>query len=155
MNHSIHTPYLNPVAPRVNTPYGALPTRVSEESFNRYFLPFLSLPLRGPKPKIPLWQMFNYILYQLHTGCQWHELPIVSDPGTGTREIHYISVWKWFRRWSSDRSLETAFTNSVWILQENKQLRLSRLHGDGTNTIAKKGAILLDILAGSIRKARR
>ncbi len=136
-------------------PYNHVPVRVSEKSFNRYFRPFLSLPERSRKPKVPLWKIFNYILYQLHTGCQWYELPIDRNAHTGKPEIHYTSVWKWFRRWGNDRSLEVAFVNSVKELRDRKKLKLGQLHGDGTNTVAKKGVKSLGILATNIRKVVR
>ena len=135
--------------------YNHLPVRVSEKQFNRFFLPFLSLPQRSRDPKVPLWKIFNYILYQLHTGCQWEQLPIKTDPNTGKKEIHHVSVWKWFDRWSGDGSFEKAFINSVKELKDKKKLRLSKLHGDGTNTVAKKGAVLLAIPAISTRKAAK
>jgi hypothetical protein len=144
-----------PKTKRSITPYNHLPVRVSEQMFDRYFLPFLSLPERGPTPKIPLWKIFNYILYQLHTGCQWHELPIAANPSTGKPEISFTSVWKWFDRWSKDRSFEVAFINSVKELRDRKKLRLKRLHGDGSNIVAKKGAKESDILATNIRKAAK
>ena len=133
--------------------YKHLPIKVSEKQFNRFFLPFLSLPARSRDPKIPLWEIFNYILYQLHTGCQWEQLPIKIEPGTGKKEIHHVSVWKWFDRWSGDGSFEKAFINSVKELKAKKKLRLSKLHGDGTNTVAKKGVVLLAIQATNTKKA--
>ena len=42
-------------------------------------------------------------------------------------------------RWSDDGSLEQAFIASVRHLADQHQLDLSVLHGDGTNTVAKKG----------------
>jgi Transposase DDE domain len=42
-------------------------------------------------------------------------------------------------RWSHDGSLEQAFIASVRHLADQHQLDLSVLHGDGTNTVAKKG----------------
>src|SRR6266704_458957 len=42
-------------------------------------------------------------------------------------------------RWSDDGSLEHAFIASVRHLADQHQLDLSVLHGDGTNTVAKKG----------------
>jgi len=136
-------------------PYNHLPTKVSEKEFNRYFRPFLSMPARSRKPKIPLWKILNYILYQLHTGCQWASLPIKNDQHTGRGEIHYISVWKWFNRWSSDRSFEVAFVASVKLLSEKKKLRMKRFYGDGSNSVAKKGAKESVILATNTRKARK
>lgn len=133
--------------------YNHLPVKVTEKQFNQYFLPFLSLPKASRNPKIPLWKIFNYILYQLHTGCQWEQLPIKLDPNTGKKEIHHISVWKWFDRWSGDGSFEKAFINSVKELKDKKKLRLTKLHGDGTNTVAKKGAVLLAIPVISTKRA--
>lgn len=128
------------VGPKVKV-HNHLPIKVTEKQFNHFFLPHLSLPRHSRHPKIPLWRVFNYILYQLHTGCQWEQLPIKLDPNTGKREIHHISVWKWFDRWSGDGSFEKAFTNSVKELKDKNKLRLDKLHGDGTNTVAKKGAV--------------
>ena len=56
-----------------------------------------------------------------------------------SRAIHYTTVYKVFARWSDDGSLEQAFIASVGHLSEHHQLDLSILHGDGTNTVAKKG----------------
>ena len=49
------------------------------------------------------------------------------------------TVYKVFARWSDDGSLEHAFIASVRHLSDHHQLDLSILHGDGTNTVAKKG----------------
>ena len=57
----------------------------------------------------------------------------------GKAEIHYTTVYKVFARWSDDGSLEQAFIASVRHLADQNQLDLSILHGDGTNTVAKKG----------------
>jgi transposase len=119
--------------------FNKLPKQVSEKEFNQYFLPFLSLPKRSRKPKIELWKIFNYILYQMDTGCQWDKLPIRIDPITQKPEINYTSVWRWFDRWSNDKSFEKAFINSVRHLKQKKKLKLKRIHGDGTNSVAKKG----------------
>lgn len=121
--------------------YHTLPKQLTEKEFNTFFLPSLSLPSHGRHPKIPLYRMFNYILYQLDTGCQWDKIPITINPETGKKEIHPISVWKWFNRWSGDKSFEQAFIGSVQTLRDKKKLQLKRIHGDGTNSIAKKGGI--------------
>src|SRR5882672_11110786 len=42
-------------------------------------------------------------------------------------------------RWADDGSLEDAFIASVGHLADQKHLDLRVLHGDGTNTVAKKG----------------
>lgn len=119
-----------------------LPKQITEKQFKDFFLPHLSLPKRGRKPPIPLWRVFNYILYQMDTGCQWDKIPIKINPAMSKKEICYTSVWRWFDRWSGDGSFEKAFINSVRQLKDKGKLKLKRIQGDGTNSIAKKGAIL-------------
>jgi transposase len=51
---------------------------------------------------------------------------------------NYTTVYKVFACWSDDGSLEQAFIASVGHLSAHNQLDLSILHGDGTNTVAKK-----------------
>ena len=79
-----------------------LPKKVTDTEFNEFFLPHLSVPLRGFTSKIPLWKIFNYILHHLHTGCQWYRVPIETNPATGKKEIHYTRVFRWFSRWVSE-----------------------------------------------------
>ena len=57
-----------------------IPTSLTEEEFNQYAFPHLSTAKRGFVCKIDLYKLFNYILYRLHTGCQWSALPIERDP---------------------------------------------------------------------------
>lgn len=56
-----------------------IPTSVTEEQFRVHIRPYLSVAKRGFECKIPLYKVFNYILYRLHTGCQWDQLPIEPD----------------------------------------------------------------------------
>src|SRR6266446_3787872 len=58
-------------------------------------------------------------------------------------------------KWADDGSLWQAFVASVWHLAAEKQLDLTVLHGDGTNTVAKKGAMGLATRATNIRRATR
>jgi hypothetical protein len=69
---------------------------------------------------------------------QWKSLPVPKDPH-GNAAIHYTTVYKVFARWADDGSLEDAFIASVGHLAARNQLDLRVLHGDGTNTVAKKG----------------
>jgi hypothetical protein len=55
-------------------------TKVLTFSFEQYIRPCLSVAKRGYECSIPLYKVFNYILYRLHTGCQWERLPIDNDP---------------------------------------------------------------------------
>lgn len=57
-----------------------IPVSLSQEQFQTNVLPFLSVAQRGYVCSIPLYKVFNYILYRLHTGCQWAQLPIDADP---------------------------------------------------------------------------
>jgi transposase len=112
------------------------------------------MPKRGPKCKLGYYRVFNLILWLLYTGMQWKCLPVPTDP-TGKPAIHYTTVYKVFAKWADDGSLWQAFVASVRHLATEQQLDLSVLHGDGTNTVAKKGAMALATRATSTRKARR
>ena len=57
-----------------------IPISLTEEKFNEYINPYLSRARRGNVCSIPLYKIFNYILYRLHTGCQWEQLAIEADP---------------------------------------------------------------------------
>lgn len=63
-----------------------IPRSVTEEQFETYILPYLSQAKRGYVSKIPLVKIFNYILYQLHTGCQWARLPIETSPDSAPKK---------------------------------------------------------------------
>jgi hypothetical protein len=67
-------------------------------------------------------------------------LPIPHD-AQGKPAIHYTTIYKVFAKWADDESLWQAFVASVRHLAAEKQLDLTVLHGDGTNTVAKKGAM--------------
>jgi transposase len=115
-----------------------IPTSVTEEQFNEHIRPFISTAKRGYESKIPLYKIFNYMLYRLYTGCQWEEVPIGSMVGgSGQREISAAAVYYHFRKWSDDGSLERVWQHSVEAIKE--QLDLSVLNLDGSHTIAKKG----------------
>ena len=57
----------------------------------------------------------------------------------GKAAIYYTTVYKVFAKWVDDGSIAHAFVASVGHLSKHNQLDLSILHGDGTNTVAKKG----------------
>jgi transposase len=134
--------------------YNVIPVQLSAEEFEKFILPHLSLPKRGPQCKLGYHKPFNYILKVLYTGMQWKELPIDKGPD-GKVEIHYTGIFKLFARWGDDGSLEQAFIASVKYLDECQRLDLSLLHGDGSNTVAKKGAMKSATAATSTRKVKR
>ena len=131
-----------------------IPVQLSETEFTAFILPHLSMPKRGPKCKLGYHRVFNLILWLLYTGMQWKGLPVPTD-AHGTPAMHDTTVYKVFARWADDGSLWHAFVASVAYLSAEKQLDLRVLHGDGTNTVAKKGAMVLATRATSTRKARR
>ena len=85
---------------------------------------------------------------------QWKCLPIPRDTH-GKAAIHYTTIYKVFAKWADDGSLWQAFVASVRHLATEKQLDLSVLHGDGTNTVAKKGGMALGIRGTNTRRARK
>jgi hypothetical protein len=64
-------------------------------------------------------------------------------------------IYKVFAKWADDGSLWQAFIASVRHLAAEKQLDTSVLHGDGTNTVAKKGAMASATPAISTRRGRK
>jgi hypothetical protein len=120
---------------KINTCYNQLPTKVSQKEFNQFVKSYLSEGERGPSPKISYYKIFNYILYVLHTGIQWNKLV------TYRNEICWTNVYKHHNRWSRDGSYQRLFESSVDILNQQGKLDLSVLHGDGSNTVAKKGGL--------------
>jgi transposase len=117
---------------------GCASLRLSEPEFTAFISQHLSTPRRGPKCKLGYHCVFNLILWVLYTGMQWKCLP-VPRTADGKAEIHYTTIYRVFTRWSDDGSLGQAFIASVRRLAAHGHLDLNVLHGDGTNTVAKKG----------------
>jgi transposase len=134
-------------APVTNAATTPIPVQLSATECTACLFPHLSRPKRGPKGKIGYHRLFNLILWVLYTGMQWTCLPIPTGP-TGKPEIHDTNVYRAFAKWADDGSLQQAFIARVSHLSEEKPLDLSVLHGDGTNTVAQKGAM------GSATRAR-
>src|SRR5215831_18893150 len=87
-------------------------------------------------------------------GGMWKCLPIPT--GTeGKPAIHYTTIYKVFARWADDGSLWQAFIASVRHLAIAQHLDLHILHGDGTNTVAKKGAMASGTQGTNIRRKKR
>ena len=131
-----------------------IPVQLSEPEFSAFILPHLSMPKRGPKCKLGYHRVFNLILWLLYTGMQWKCLPVPPDPD-GKPAIHYTTIYKVFAKWAGDGSLWQAFVASVTHLAQEKHLDLSILHGDGTNTVAKKGAMASGTRGTNTRRGKR
>ena len=129
--------------------YNGIPKQVTLRDFNRYIKPHLSKRIKGPKPKLSSYKVFNYILYVLHTGIQWNQLR------TKRNELHWSNVYKWHNRWSKDGSYQKLFEASVIHLLDTDQLDTSQLHGDGSNTIVKKGETASDTQDTNIKKVKK
>ena len=131
-----------------------IPVQLSDSEFTAFILPHLSMPKRGPKCKLGYYRVFNLILWVLYTGMQWKCLPVPYDTD-GKPAIHYTTVYRVFAKWADDGSLWHAFVASVAHLAKEKHLDTSVLHGDGTNTVAKKGGMGLATRATNTRRARK
>lgn len=131
-----------------------IPVQLSAPEFEEFIFPHLSMPKRGPKCKLGYHRVFNLILWILYTGMQWKGLPVPTD-ADGKPAIHYTTVYKVFAKWADDGSLWQAFLASVAHLADAKKLDLRVLHGDGTNTVAKKGAMALGTRGTNIRRERK
>ena len=84
-----------------------IPTKITQEDFDYHIRPCLSTAKRGYESKVPLFKIFNYILYRLHTGCQWHQLPLAPDPHDPEKsEISYHAVYYPFT---------TIFASGAWM----------------------------------------
>ena len=118
---------------REKSVYNEIPKQVSRKDFNKYINPHLRKPMKGPKPKISFYKIFNYILYVLHTGIQWNQLK------TRRNELHWSNVYKRHNQWSKDGSYQKLLSASIINLKNTNQLDTSIIHGDGSNMVVKKG----------------
>ncbi len=114
-----------------------IPTQVTKVQFTRYIKPFLSAAKRGYESDMPLYKIFNLILYKLYTGCPWSALPIETDQD-GQPVMSYQVPYYHFRKWSRDGSLQRLFDASIITIKG--ELNLSELNLDGSHSAAKKGA---------------
>ena len=140
--------------PAKNAATTPIPVQLSDTEFTAFILPHLTMPKRGPKCKLGYHRLFNLILWVLYTGMQWKCLPVPHD-AHGKPAIHYTTVYRVFAKWADDGSLWQAFLASVQHLAVEKHLDTSVLHGDGTNTVAKKGGTGLGTRGTNTRRARR
>ena len=124
-----------------NRRYNKIPTVLKEDEFNEFVLPHLKKGARGPSKKLSSFKLFNYILYLMHTGCQWENISIKLDTA-GKPEIHYTNIYNAFKFWVKHGCFNKIFEASVARLFKAGMLDTDILHGDGTCTPAKKGEII-------------
>jgi transposase len=126
-----------------------IPVSLTEAQFIQFIEPHLTKAKRGYVSKTPLYQIFNYVLYVLHTGCQWQEIPIKRDAHDQPEMSWQVPRYH-FYKWSKDGSLDRLF--DAGILHIHYQLNLSVLNLDGSHSAAKKGAKMSPIKAAKRRK---
>jgi len=66
--------------PKRSSASSPIPTSLTEKQFDQHVRPNISVAKRGFECSIPMYKVFNDILYNLHTGCQWEMLLIEPDP---------------------------------------------------------------------------
>src|SRR5215813_8125746 len=116
-----------------------IPESVTQEQFEQSILPHLTTAKRGYVSKTPLVGIFNWILYRLHTGCQWKCLRVGKTPQAREQanQPSWQAVYDHWSRWSKDGSLEKVWQASIQAIQAD--LDLSQVNLDGSHVIAKKG----------------
>jgi hypothetical protein len=73
---------------------------------------------------------------------QWSELQDSVEKGEdGKAKLHYTSIFRHFSKWTAFNVFEKSHFAILKAADEIGELDLSQINGDGTNTIAKKGAI--------------
>lgn len=98
-------------------------------------VPYLPSTKRGFKPKAPLHEIVNAILYKLKTGVQWEYLPV--ETLFSVEKLHYKTVFGHYRKWC-----EQDVWKSCWIqLLKNNRTNIDLSSGDldGSHTTALKG----------------
>ena len=124
-----------------------IPTEATKGQFTRYIKPYLSTAKRGFESDMPLYKIFNLILYKLYTSCPWPALPIEKDEHDQPVMSYQVPYYH-FRKWSKDGSLQRLFDASIVSIRG--ELNLSELNLDGSHSAAKKGA-----KASAIKAARK
>lgn len=108
---------------------------LSKDMIELEIIPYLPETKRGFKPKVPLYEIVNAILYKLKTGVQWAYLPV--DSLFSEHKLHFKTVFGHYRKWCEEDVWKSCW---VRILKDNKpNLDLSSGDIDGSHTTALKG----------------
>ena len=108
---------------------------LSKDMIELEIIPYLPETKRGFKPKVPLCEIVNAILYKLKTGMQWAYLPV--DSLFSEHKLHYKTVFGHYRKWCKEDVWKSCW---VGILKNNKSsLDLSSGDMDGSHTTALRG----------------
>ena len=106
-----------------------------QDMIQTHIVQHLSQGSRGPKPRVPLWELVNAILYKLKSGCQWEMLPVKALIFSGS--VDYKTIFHHFRKWVKDGSWERAWYALTRAYKH--LLDLSTAQFDGTHSLAKRG----------------
>lgn len=108
---------------------------LDKDTIEEEIIPHLPKRKRGFKPKVPIYELINSILYKLKTGIQSKFLPVKQ------LFLGYIPSYKTifghYRKWCKEGVWRTCW---IAILKKNKlNIDLSSCDFDGSQTPAKKG----------------
>ena len=122
---------------------------LSKDMITFEIIPYLPIGKRGPKPKVPLVELVNAILYKLKTGMQWEFLPISSL--FECCSISYQTVFYHYRKWCKSGVWKSCW---IYLLSAYKsKLDLSSSDLDGSHTTALKGGEQVGYQGRKKRKA--
>jgi transposase len=94
--------------------------------------PYLPPPKKRGRPRAQDRRTINGVLYVLHTGCRWKDLP----PRYGSP----VTCWRRLSQWQTDGVWEHIWRSFLGALDEQGQLDWSRAFLDGSFVPNKKGS---------------
>ncbi len=75
-----------------------------------------------------MFKVFNDVLYFLHIGCQWKQLPTEPHPDhRDKKEISYHVVYDHYRKWRQDGSLKRVWEQSIFKKPSSHPFEVERL----------------------------
>jgi hypothetical protein len=116
-----------------------MPVQLSTPAFEVCIFPHLAMPQRGLKCTLGFYRVFHLIVWGLSTGRQWQCLAVPKE-ARGNPAIHDTTVHTVFTKRAADGSLWQACIARVAHRAAAKHRDTSVLHGDGTNTVCRRGS---------------
>ena len=107
-------------------------TELADERWQR-IEPLLPSPCRGRgRPRADDRKTLNGILYVLHTGCRWQDVPReYASPST---------CWRRLKAWEQDGTWERVWRALLALLDEHGKLDWEKAFLDGSFVPAKRGS---------------
>lgn len=97
-------------------------------------LPVTAPSTKGGRPRVDDRAALNGILFVLHTGIPWEDLPQEMSFGSG------MTCWRRLRDWQSDGIWERLHLALLRRLREHDQIDWSRASIDGASVSSPRGA---------------